>query len=77
MHLLFDRLHASRLLDDVVDELRGRFIPHVSLADPSLGEQVPQVGVKVVRIKAEMTHMPEVQKRRGVSATAHSHKHTL
>lgn len=54
VHLPFHGLHAARLLDDVVDELRGFLIPHLIFADPSLGQQLPQVGVHVVGVPADM-----------------------
>lgn len=57
VHLPLDRLHASGLLDDVVDELGRLFIPHLSLADPGLGEQAQQVGVDVVGIPADVGDM--------------------
>lgn len=57
VHLPFDRLHASRLLDDIIDELRGLFIPHLSFTDASLGEQLPQVRVNVIGIPADMRNM--------------------
>lgn len=59
VHLPLDRLHASGLLDDVVDELGRLFIPHLSLADPGLGEQAQQVGVDVVGIPADVGDMSE------------------
>lgn len=63
VHLPFDRLHASRLLDDIIDELGGLFIPHLSFTDPSLRQQLPQVGVQVVEIKADVRNVPDRQER--------------
>lgn len=57
VHLPFDRLHASRLLDDFIDELGGLFIVHLIFTDPSFGEQLPQIRVNVVGIPADMTNM--------------------
>lgn len=54
VHLPLHSLHSSRLLDDVVDELRGFLIPHLIFADPSLGQQLPQVRVQVVGVPADM-----------------------
>lgn len=59
VHLPFDRLHASRLLDDIIDELGDIFIPHLICTDPSLGQQLRQVGVKVVGIPADMSNVPD------------------
>lgn len=56
--LPLDRLHAPWLLDDVVDELRGLLVPHLSFTDAGLGQQLPQVGVQVVGIPADVTDMP-------------------
>lgn len=66
VHLPFDGLHASRLLDDIIDELRGLFVPHLSFADPSLREQILQVRVKVVGVPADMSNMPDRKERRAV-----------
>lgn len=65
VHLPLDRLHASGLLDDVVDELGRLFIPHLSLADPGLGEQAQQVGVNVVGIPADVGDMSEGEETDG------------
>lgn len=54
VHLPFHSLHASWLLDDIVDELGGFLIPHLIFADSSLGQQLPQVRVQVVGVKADM-----------------------
>lgn len=59
MRLPFDCLHASGLLDDIIDELGGLFILQLIFTDPGLGEQVPQIRVQVVEIKAHMTNMPD------------------
>lgn len=58
VHLPLDRLHAPGLLDDVVDELRGLLVPHLIFADAGLRQQLPQVGVQVVGIPADVTDMP-------------------
>lgn len=63
--LPFHSLHASRLLDDVVDELGGFLIPHLVFADSSLGQQVPQVRVQVVGVKADMRDVSD-GKQKGV-----------
>lgn len=57
VHLPFDRLHSTRLLDDIIDELRGLFIPHLSFSNPSLGEQLTQVRVKIVGIPTNVSDM--------------------
>lgn len=51
-------LHPPRLLDDVVDELGRLLVPHLGLADPGLGQQLPQVGVKVVEVEAHVRDVP-------------------
>lgn len=65
VHLPLDRLHASGLLDDVVDELGRLFIPHLSLTDPGLGEQAQQVGVDVVGIPADVGDVSEEEETDG------------
>lgn len=62
VHLPLDGLHASGALDDVVDELGGLLVPHLSLADSSFGQQLPQVRVQVVWIPA---HVRDVLKSAG------------
>lgn len=62
VHLPFHGLHAPRLLDDVVDELRGFLIPHLVFADPSPGQQLLQVGVQVVGVPAHVRDVPGGQK---------------
>lgn len=57
VHLPLHRLHASRLLDDIIDELGGLFILHLVFTNSSLGEQLPQIRVEVVGIPADMTNM--------------------
>lgn len=59
VHLPLDRLHAPGLLDDVIDELRGLLVPHLIFADAGLRQQLPQVGVQVVGIPADVTDMLE------------------
>lgn len=59
VRLPFDGLHASRLLDDVVDELGRLLVPHLVFTDPGLGEQLPQIRVDVVGIPADVTDMFE------------------
>lgn len=54
-----DLLHASRLLDDIKKVLGSLLILQLVFTDPSLGEQIQQVRVKVVGIPADMTHMPD------------------
>lgn len=57
VQLPFDRLHASRLLDDIIDELGGLFILQLIFTDSGFGEQLPQIRVNVVGIPADMTNM--------------------
>lgn len=64
VHLPFDCLHSSRLLDDVVDELGGFLIPHLIFADSSLGQQLPQVRVHVVGVKAHMRDVSDGLKKK-------------
>ena len=59
MHLPLDGLQASGLLDHVVDELRRLLVPHLSLTDPSLGEQLGQVRVQVVGIPPDVRDVPD------------------
>ena len=68
VHLPLDRLHASGLLDDVIDELGRLLIPHLSLTDPGLGEQAQQVGVDVVGIPADVGDMSEEEETDGDDA---------
>lgn len=64
VHLPFHSLHASRLLDDVVDELGGFLIPHLIFANASLGQQLPQVRVQVVGVKADMRDVSDGKKKK-------------
>ena len=59
VQLPLDRLHASGLLDDIIDELGGLFILHLFFTDAGLGEQLPQVRVKVVWIPADVSNMSD------------------
>lgn len=59
VHLPFHGIHASRLLDDVVDELGGFLISHLSFSNPSLREQLPQIRVDVVGIPADVSDVSD------------------
>lgn len=69
VHLPFHSLHASSLLDDIVDELGGMLIPHLIFANSSLGEQLPQVRIQVVGVKARDTSDGKKKKKRFCQTT--------
>ncbi len=50
-HFLFYCVQASRLLDEVIDELRCFFVCQLGITDTSTAEQILQVRVKIVGLE--------------------------
>lgn len=48
--LIFDRFHASLLLDEVIDDLGGLFVLQLRLGDAAHVEEVLQLGIQVVQL---------------------------